>query len=485
MRKLFLKSNIVTILIFINSIIGYSQPSTWYRVYGYPDITGEGRRVLQTFDGGFVALGYRETGETGKSGISETFLIKYDFLGNFLWVKLIGDSTGRMPSDFRQTKDSGFVITGHSFGAFLAKTDKNGNLQWEKNYQNLNPNTGSNCVAQTLDGGYIICGSYTDLVNPSEKGIVIKTDSLGIVQWEKQYMDSLFNYYGSIIQENNGYYYVYGGTQKIHPVVYWSVIKKLDSNGNIIWTKIFGVNIGGGNDIIRLNSGNLIVGSYRTDYYFPVLSKLDTSGNIIWYKEYPGYSRFYYTSKDFNNNIILTGGNDYLSSTITMMKFDTSGNFLKQRNLLYSGYNLIGGHCANYTSDSGYIITGVAAITTPYLDYGYLLIIKADSAFNAPPVVGINNISIQIPEKFQLLQNYPNPFNSSTRIRFSLPNNGNVNISIYNILGKKVFSIEKKYYMGLNEESIDFNNLSLCSGVYFFRIIFENKSKIIKAVYLK
>jgi hypothetical protein len=167
---------------------------------------------------------------------------------------LLGDSTGRMPYDIRQTRDSGFVITGNSFGAFLAKTDKNGKFLWQRNYQNLNPSTYSYAVRQTLDGGYILCGDYTDYINPSGKGIVIKTDSLGYVQWERQYMDSLFNSYGDIIQESSGYYYVSGATQKIQPLRTWKVVKKLDGLGNIVWTKIFGVNIGGGK-IVQMKDG--------------------------------------------------------------------------------------------------------------------------------------------------------------------------------------------------------------------------------------
>ena len=46
--------------------------------------------------------------------------------------------------------------------------------------------------------------------------------------------------------------------------------------------------------------------------------------------------------------------------------------------------------------------------------------------------------SIQIPEVFALHQNYPNPFNPMTRISYDLPEDANVSISIYDVMGRVV-----------------------------------------------
>jgi hypothetical protein len=66
-------------------------------------------------------------------------------------------------------------------------------------------------------------------------------------------------------------------------------------------------------------------------------------------------------------------------------------------------------------------------------------------AENGPLTVGINAsdavLSINeelLPEKFALHQNYPNPFNPITTLRYDLPENGLVNITIYDMLGRQV-----------------------------------------------
>jgi len=43
-----------------------------------------------------------------------------------------------------------------------------------------------------------------------------------------------------------------------------------------------------------------------------------------------------------------------------------------------------------------------------------------------------------VPDKFALYQNYPNPFNPITQIRYDLPEDGSVNITIYDMMGRVV-----------------------------------------------
>ncbi|MFA5403805.1 MAG: T9SS type A sorting domain-containing protein [Ignavibacteria bacterium] len=485
-KNFFLKSIIVIILLFINSIIGYSQ-STWYRTWGIFGNNETGKRVVQTFDGGYAVLT-----QVSKFNVSGTHynLLKYDNAGNFLWSNLIADSIYKTLWDMQQTKDSGFIFAGwctYVYGALLIKTDKYGNLKWQKHYPNLNFNTQFFAVKQTLDSGYIACGSYLDYVNPSNKGIVIKVDSLGYVQWEKQYLDSLFNGFGDIFQASDKKYYITSATFNIDTSIY-AVFKKIDSAGNVIWNNFYCHNNGSCQNITQLKDGSLIL-SGPDENFQPLIAKFDTLGNTKWVKNYtspPFY--YYYMCKDIFDNIVITGGRDFANtSTISNWKLDTGGTILKVKNVSSSNYYSVGSYCIKPTYDTGFVIVGDAALkdsfTNPRPD---CLIIKTDSAFNSPIITKIVNISNTFANEFKVYQNYPNPFNPKTVLKFHLPNNGYVEISIYDVLGKKVFSNKEYCMSGLNERCLDFGWLNLSSGVYFIKIHPDKSEfKLLKVIYLK
>ncbi|MFH0736446.1 MAG: T9SS type A sorting domain-containing protein [bacterium] len=74
-----------------------------------------------------------------------------------------------------------------------------------------------------------------------------------------------------------------------------------------------------------------------------------------------------------------------------------------------------------------------------------------------------------LPSEYILYQNYPNPFNAGTVIRYSLPFESEINITLYNIVGQVVKEmISTKQTAGYYEQQIQMNNFA--SGVYFYQI---------------
>ena len=89
-----------------------------------------------------------------------------------------------------------------------------------------------------------------------------------------------------------------------------------------------------------------------------------------------------------------------------------------------------------------------------------------------------------IPEKFDLLQNYPNPFNPATTIPFNLPQQSNVLLTIYNILGQKVITlIDDNLPAGRYQHTWSVKNLA--SGIYFYRLEANKFVRTRKLIILK
>ncbi len=87
------------------------------------------------------------------------------------------------------------------------------------------------------------------------------------------------------------------------------------------------------------------------------------------------------------------------------------------------------------------------------------------------------------------LSNYPNPFNPTTTISYSLPEEGNVCIEVYNIKGQKVKQLINKNqesgYHTIKWNGTDQNNKNVGSGVYFYKVKTEKSSLINKMIMLK
>lgn len=93
-------------------------------------------------------------------------------------------------------------------------------------------------------------------------------------------------------------------------------------------------------------------------------------------------------------------------------------------------------------------------------------------------------VNIGIPLKFELSQNYPNPFNPVTQIDFEIPENGNVNLSIYDNSGKLVSTLTNGFKTA-GYYTVNFNATSLASGVYFYRLTSSNFSQVKKMTLIK
>jgi hypothetical protein len=208
----------------------------WEKCYGGTKFDF-GIAVHRTLDGGYIigSITASINGDvTGNHGLFDSWLTKVDAYGTLQWEKCYGGSGAEYGiQNVLQQNDSGYVmlssttsndgdVSGNhgSDDFWLLKVNSTGVLLWQKCLGGPNGEV-SNDIENTNDGGFIICGStssdtgdVTGLhgMNPSTDYWVIKSDSLGNLEWQKC-LGSVSNERGSSIsQAYDGGYYVGGST---------------------------------------------------------------------------------------------------------------------------------------------------------------------------------------------------------------------------------------------------------------------------------
>ncbi len=81
----------------------------------------------------------------------------------------------------------------------------------------------------------------------------------------------------------------------------------------------------------------------------------------------------------------------------------------------------------------------------------------------------IERMETGLPDAFRLDQNYPNPFNPQTAIRYALPEEQHVKLTIFDVLGRAVeLLVDQRQAAGTYE--VTFQTIDLPSGVYAYRL---------------
>jgi len=149
---------------------------------------------------------------------------------------------------------------------------------------------------------------------------------------------------------------------------------------------------------------------------------------------------------------------DILSSTSGLTTIGAFDQGSVSRTFFYNG------PCK--TIVSSIYLGGIVESTYPWVQYraasGYLWKIGIANT-------GIYQVDPKLPTDFALAGNYPNPFNPVTTIEFQLPNASEVEVSIYDVTGKRVETLVNERLDG-GVYKVAWNASSMPSGVYFARM---------------
>jgi len=231
-----------------------------------------------------------------------------------------------------------------------------------------------------------------------------------------------------------------------------------------------------------------------------------TDGGITWVSDFNGANTVaLYKIKFTENNTGLICGSqgkflintDYVPVELSGFTAIVDGNDVQlnwatETELNNSGFEILRSVDGNNWKNIAFV-PGFGTVSEPrtyyFTDaelksgfYSYRLKqIDFDGSFEYSDIV---NVFVSSPIDYNLEQNYPNPFNPNTLIKFSISNEVQVNLSVFNILGEKVKEL-KNEIMKPGYYEVEFNASSLASGVYSYRIKAEDFVETKKMVLLR
>jgi hypothetical protein len=295
-------------------------------------------------------------------------------------------------------------------------------LQWQKCLGGTNEDVPFS-IRQTKNGGYIIAGSSKSndgdvtgnhsASTPYEDFWVVKTDSVGNLQWQKSLGGTNKDVANSIIQCSDGGYAVAGYTESTDGDVtnyrggvsdHWVV--RLDTAGNIKWQKTLG---GSGEDgveeIQQTTDGGFVVIGWSTsntdtllnhDFDYHII-KLDTSGIVQWQKFYGGTGDDtpYFIEQTADGGYVACGYSESNDLDVTghhgalnyrdcwVIKLDSLGNLKHEKS--FGGTGIEEGTTVQQTNEGGYIFAGWSTVNDGDVSGGHgsydCWVVKFDTSF--------------------------------------------------------------------------------------------------------
>jgi endo-1,4-beta-xylanase len=152
---------------------------------------------------------------------------------------------------------------------------------------------------------------------------------------------------------------------------------------------------------------------------------------------------------------------------------------------------------SEYTSESWSELAATLDSAKSVMNQNFSFTVSADTALSTAEnnletaVNGLVKIATYVnvvkennPKTFSLSQNYPNPFNPTTRIKYSVPQDGYISLKVYNLLGQEVTKIFEGFQHA-GSYVILFDGSKLASGVYLYQLKANNYLQTRKLILLK
>jgi hypothetical protein len=288
----------------------------------------------------------------------------------YSWEKTFGGIWGK---EVQQTIDGGYIIVGtynwldtsglEGLDVLLIKTDADGDELWSKTFGGSKWDEGSS-VSQTNDEGYILVGG-TESFGPGYVGVyLIKTDADGNEQWSKTFGGSSFDTGSSVQQTKDGGFIIAGISHSFSGSYSEVYLIKTDADGNELWSETYYSGSAGdceGNSVQQTIEGGYIIVGTRGGGFEVYLIKTDADGNELWSKTFNGirYARGKSVQQTVDGGYIIAGRTSpsYADEEdVYLIKTDADGNEVWSKTFGGAGRDF--GSSVQQTKDGGFIIGG-------------------------------------------------------------------------------------------------------------------------------
>ena len=315
-----------------------------------------GQCIVDTSDGGYAVLGYTQSMDgdvANKTDSSYDFwLLKFNAVGQQQWQNIYGGSDDERGQEIITTVDGGFAIVGSSKSNdgdvsensgssdfWILKTNSLGDIEWEKSFGYSGVDNGLS-ILQTQDQGFLISG-VLDVTSSNGEG---NSNRLGSPRHA-------------------------GGD-------YW--VLKLNQMGVLQWSRFFGgtftdtayaINETQTGDFIIVGSSDSVdvdISNNKGSYDYWVL-KLSNTGDLLWEKSFGGseIDEAKAMAPSSDGNFLIAGDSrsqdfdistNYGAADIWVVKINTDGALLWEKS--FGGGNFYGVQAIRVAQNGGFLIAG-------------------------------------------------------------------------------------------------------------------------------
>lgn len=194
--------------------------------------------IKETSDEGYLLGGYSSSNISGdksenSKGGWDYWIVKIDSVGNIQWQKTIGGSSDDLLFLIDKCINGGYIFGGYSnsnisgdktenskgsYDYWIVKTDNFGNILWQRTIGGSGKDE-LYAIQQTIDGGFIlgglsnsnISGDKTENNKGGDDYWIVKTDSIGNIEWQKTIGGSNNEKLYSVVKQTINGGYIVGG----------------------------------------------------------------------------------------------------------------------------------------------------------------------------------------------------------------------------------------------------------------------------------